>query len=108
MLCRTLVVAPHPDDEILGCGGTLLRRKAEGGVLGWLIVTGMDERSGWSAERIRQREEEIAKVAALAGFDKVFKLGLPATKLDTLPRRELVASFSAVFQSFEPEEVLVP
>lgn len=108
MSYRTLVVAPHPDDEILGCGGTLLRRKAEGGVLGWLIVTGMDKQSGWSGERIRQRDEEIAKVAALAGFDKVFNLGLPTTKLDTLSMRELITTFSAVFQSFEPDEVLVP
>jgi len=29
---KTLVVAPHPDDELLGCGGTLLRRTAEGGM----------------------------------------------------------------------------
>lgn len=108
MAQRTLVVAPHPDDEILGCGGTLLRRKAEGGVLGLLIVTGMDEQSGWSAERIRQREEEISAVAALIKFDKLFKLGLPTTRLDTLPVRELVGAFSAVFESFEPEEVLVP
>ncbi|MBX9692077.1 MAG: PIG-L family deacetylase, partial [Cyanobacteria bacterium] len=108
MTGRTLVIAPHPDDEILGCGGTLLRRKAEGGALGWLIVTGMDEQSGWSTERIRQREEEISQVASMTGFDQVFKLGLPAAGLETLPLRELVAAFSSVFESFEPEEVLVP
>lgn len=105
---RTLVIAPHPDDEILGCGGTLLRRKAEGGVLGWLIVTGMDEKSGWSAERVRQREEEITRVATLTSFDKVFNLGLPATRLDALPMRELVVAFASVFKSFEPDELLVP
>ena len=99
MSYRTLVRGLYPYDEILGCGGTLLRRKAEGGVLGWLIVTGMDEQSGWSGERIRQRDEEIAKVAALAGFDKVFNLGLPTTKLDTISMRELITMFSAVFQS---------
>lgn len=34
MTTRTIVVAPHPDDEVLGVGGTLLRRKAEGGESG--------------------------------------------------------------------------
>ena len=47
---RTLVVAPHPDDELLGCGGTLLRRVAEGGTLAWLLMTAMKEENGWSAE----------------------------------------------------------
>ena len=27
---KTIVIAPHPDDEVLGVGGTLMRRKAEG------------------------------------------------------------------------------
>lgn len=107
-MSRTLVIAPHPDDEILGCGGTLLRRKAEGGVLGWLIVTGMDEQSGWSADRIQEREEEISRVASLTGFDNVFNLGLPAARLETLPLREVVAAFSSIFESFKPEELLVP
>lgn len=108
MARRTLVIAPHPDDEILSCGGTLLRRKAEGGVLGWMIVTGMDKNAGWSAERIRQRDEEIARVASLTGFDQVFNLRLPATRLDEVPMGELVSAFSSVFKSFEPEELLVP
>lgn len=34
-----LVVAPHPDDETLGCGGTLFKMKAEGHSINWLIVT---------------------------------------------------------------------
>lgn len=105
---KTLVIAPHPDDEILGCGGTLLRRKAEGGVLGWLIVTEMNERDGWPAERILHRDKEIARVAALMGFDQTFNLRLPAAKLDKLPMGELVSVFSSVFKSFEPEEVLGP
>ncbi len=108
MAARTLVVAPHPDDEMLGCGGTLLRRKAEGGVLGWLIVTGMTEEAGWSAERMHQRDQEIAKVTSLIGFDEVFNLRLPAAQLDELPLGDLVAKFSSVFKSFSPDEILVP
>jgi len=105
---KVLVVAPHPDDETLGCGGTLLRRKAEGAELAWLIVTEMNEQDGWPAARIQHRDEEIARVAALIGFDQTFNLHLPAAKLDKLPMGELVAAFSSVFKSFEPEEVLVP
>jgi LmbE family N-acetylglucosaminyl deacetylase len=108
MTKKTLVVAPHPDDEVLGCGGTLLRRKMEGGTIGWLIVTGMTLDGDWPAERILQRDKEIEKVSSLMGFDQVFKLGFPTTGLDSLPMSDVVAAFSSVFRSFEPEEVLVP
>ncbi len=105
---RTLVIAPHPDDEILGCGGTLLRRKVEGAEVGWLIVTGMAEHDGWPAKRVKQRDAEIAKVAQLIGFDHVFNMHLPATKLDLLPMGDLISQFSGIFKSFQPEEVLLP
>jgi LmbE family N-acetylglucosaminyl deacetylase len=108
MATRTLVVAPHPDDEILGCGGTLLRRKAEGAALGWLIVTGISEGAGWPAERVRERDAEIARIAGMIGFDEVFNLCLPTAQLDRLPMSELVARFSEIFLAFRPEEVLVP
>jgi len=105
---KTLVVAPHPDDEILGCGGTLLRRKAEGAELGWLIVTGISEEAGWSIETVQRRDEEIDKVVELVGFDSVYNLRLPSAKLDRLPMNDLVEKFSAVFKAFQPVEVLLP
>ena len=105
---KTLVIAPHPDDEILGCGGTLLRRKAEGAELGWLIVTGISEQAGWSAERVKQRDAEIVKVTELIGFGQVFNLCLPTAQLDRLPMSDLINQFSAVFKAFQPEEVLLP
>ena len=40
---RIMIVAPHPDDETLGCGGSLFRHKKKGDEIYWLIVTGMDE-----------------------------------------------------------------
>ena len=36
---KVLVIAVHPDDETLGCGGTLLKHKANGDDIYWLIVT---------------------------------------------------------------------
>jgi N-acetylglucosamine malate deacetylase 1 len=105
---RTLVVAPHPDDETLGCGGTLLRRKAEGHAIGWLIVTGISAQGGWPAERVGQRAGEIDAVRRALGFDRVFELGIPAARLDELPLADVVASFAKVFAEFEPTEVLLP
>lgn len=105
---KTLVVAPHPDDEILGCGGTLLRRKAEGGVIGWMIVTTADGFAAWSDEQKARRVAEINAVTAAIGFDVVFELRLPTTRVDALDTADVVAKVSEVFLTFAPEEVLVP
>lgn len=105
---KTLVIAPHPDDETLGCGGTLLRRKAEGAELGWLIVTAISVEGGWNAERVSQRDAEIDAVANAIGFDRVFNLQLPTTQLDRIPMGVLVEKFGSVFRDFGPEEVLLP
>lgn len=107
---RTLVVAPHPDDEVLGCGGTLLRRVAEGGTVGWLIVTSISEAAGWSPERVARRAEEIARVAEGLGIapEHVFPLGFAPSELDRLGAAPLVAAAGAVFRDFAPEEVFVP
>jgi LmbE family N-acetylglucosaminyl deacetylase len=59
---KTIVIAPHPDDELLGVGGTLLRRKAEGARVAWLIVTGISVQSGWSEEKVKQRADEIKRI----------------------------------------------
>jgi N-acetylglucosamine malate deacetylase 1 len=105
---KTLVIAPHPDDEILGCGGTLLRRKAEGAELGWLIVTGISEKAGWPVERVQEHQTEISNIGKLLGFDKVYELCLPPARLDTLPLNDLIDRFAAVFKEFKPDEVFIP
>lgn len=105
---KTLVIAPHPDDEVIGCGGTLLRRKAQGGETGWLIVTGISEEAGWGRDRVQSRDNEIEKVADLMGFDKVYNLKLKAAQLDEYPINLLISKFSEVISEFSPQEVLVP
>lgn len=108
MTDKILVVAPHPDDEVLGVGGTLFRRKAEGAKIAWLIVTAISVETGWSAKKVEQRAEEIRRITEVFGFDSVFSLNFPTTQLDRVPMNDLVAKISDVFKSFEPEVVFVP
>lgn len=105
---RIVVIAPHPDDEVLGVGGTLLRRKAEGSKVAWLIMTAISVESGWSVEKVKQRADEIERVTEFFGFDEIYTLNYPTTQLDRVPMSDLVAGISNAFKLFEPEEIFVP
>ena len=107
---RILVVAPHPDDELLGCGGTLLKRSSEGSTVGWLLVTSITAQAGWSQERISRRASEVDQVRDGLGISptNLYRLGFPTTELDRVPFGELVSSIGSVFHEFAPQEVLLP
>ena len=108
MSTKIAVIAPHPDDETLGVGGTLLRRKAEGATIAWIIVTKISIESGWSEEQVKKRDDEINHIRNLYDFDEVYTLNFQATQLDVIPMSDIVKALSGVFKSFSPEEVFVP
>lgn len=105
---RALVISPHPDDETLGCGGTLLKHAARGDELFWVIVTGMSAEAGFDKERTKRREEEIALVSREYGFREVVRLGFPAAGLDTVPRAGLTEKLSEAFHAVRPEAIYLP
>ncbi len=88
-MSKVLVIAPHPDDETLGCGGTLSRHKQEGDELYWVIVTGISEDMGWPEAAVKKRDAEIDAAAKKYGFAGMFNFCLPTTKVDTLPLSDL-------------------
>lgn len=101
-----IVLAPHPDDETLGCGGALLRHVAAGESVHWCVVTAMGE--GYSAEQQAKRDSEIDAASARYGFAQTHQLGFPTTTLDTVPQSELVRKIGAVFSEVKPTVVYVP
>jgi LmbE family N-acetylglucosaminyl deacetylase len=103
-----LVVAPHPDDETLGCGGSLLRHRAEGDAVHWLIGTESDPAAGFSEVYQTQREEEISQVTAHYEFTGVHRLGTTSTRVDTLPLGDLIQSVRNVMMTVKPSVVYLP
>ena len=80
---KTLCISVHPDDETLGCGGTLLRHQAKGDALYWLIVTQAYEPQ-WSAEIIECKIPlflRFAKLISLSFHDKLCIRNLTQTTL---------------------------
>ncbi|WP_263841477.1 PIG-L deacetylase family protein [Salinibacter sp.] len=107
-MSAVLVVAPHPDDETLGCGGTMLRHVDQGDTVYWLIVTQISEALGFSEEKVKRRKHEIREVATTYGVENTIDLGFPTTRLDAQPISMLVDAIGEVFHEFEPEQVYVP
>ncbi|HET6977566.1 MAG TPA: PIG-L deacetylase family protein [Pyrinomonadaceae bacterium] len=101
---RILVIAPHPDDETLGCGGSLLKHKSDGDSLSWLIATRGHEPQ-WSAELLERKEKEIANVAAAYGFENTFRLSFPTIKLDTIPLDEIIVAIRDAVTDCKPDIV---
>lgn len=105
---KVLVIAPHPDDETLGCGGTLLKHQDSNDQTYWMIVTDISENIAYSKERIARREIEIEAVAKRYNFKDVFRLGYPTTTLDSVPNRELIQRISKVIYELKPHTLYVP
>ena len=88
------MLAPHPDDETLGCGGTILLHRQAGGVVRVLIVTdGRASRAGGLGpdEMARRREGEARHAMASLGVELVW-LGLPEAGWSEAALREPLAA----------------
>ena len=101
---RVLAIAPHPDDETLGCGGTLLSHRKKGDTISWLIVTRGHEPQ-WSKEVLAQKEEEIAAVNAAYGFTNLYRADLPTVKLESLPLGDVIDKLREAITAAKPDIV---
>jgi LmbE family N-acetylglucosaminyl deacetylase len=105
---NVLVVAVHPDDETLGCGGTLLRHKKEGDNTSWLIVTSMKEEQGYSRKQIAARQKQIEQVAQHYSFSEVLNLDIPAGRVDDMSTADLVEMCAQVITKAQPTVLYLP
>lgn len=101
---NVLVIAAHPDDETLGCGGTLLKHRAQGDRVSWLIATRASS-PHWPAAVVRRKAAEIARVARAYGCARVRQLEFPATQLDMAPAAALIARLDEAVRAAKPQVV---
>jgi LmbE family N-acetylglucosaminyl deacetylase len=102
-----LVVATHPDDEVLGCGGVIARHASRGDRVDVVVVTrGAPELYDENQVKTLRRELEAAHV--LLGVSAVHFLDFPAPKLDLVPAHELADALFALFDSLQPAAAYIP
>lgn len=102
---NVIVISAHPDDEVLGAGGALLRHKENGDQIFWLIITCISQEYGFSKDRVLSRNKEIEQVADELGIKKTYMLNYPTMSLSTETLVEMVPRVSEVFWESQPEIV---
>ena len=108
MTC-VLVVAAHPDDEVLGMGGTIAVHVERGDQIRVVVVTdgSSTQYPGDSETRLRKEEEALRAAAELGVMDYVH-LDLPDMRLDTLAHVEVNRVVEEQVGDFTPEVVYTP
>jgi LmbE family N-acetylglucosaminyl deacetylase len=108
---KILVIAAHPDDEVLGCGGAMARFVTEGCEVYTLIlgegVTSRDK------ERDRaERENEITELRKQAenannilGVKKVYAFDFPDNRFDSIPLLDIIKTIEKIKGSVQPDSV---
>ena len=103
---NVLVVAAHPDDEVLGCGGTMARHVDAGDVVQCVFLAdGVTSRSGTSRDEIDQRAGAANRVAEMLGTKAPRFLGFADNRLDQTPLLDVVQSLDAVINDLHPETI---
>ena len=106
-MSKILIIAPHPDDEVLGCGGTIKKKSQNGDTVYLCVVTETYEPE-WSRDFFLKRKQEIKKVEKILGIKKTFFLRFPTAKLDTVLVKDLNKVIAGVVSRVRPDFVYIP
>lgn len=108
---QVLVVAAHPDDEVLGCGGTIVRHVAAGdevhiAILGEGITSRQAHRDPEEAStELEQLRQQAQRVAELLGAATIDLCGFPDNRFDTVPLLDLVKAVEQTITRVAPRMV---
>lgn len=106
---RILVIVAHPDDEVLGCGGTILRHVSEGDEV-FLAILGegvMARTGGGDEERVAKERDRVGeasvRVSRALGIRDMVRHDFPDNRMDRVPLLEIVKVVEGVLARFQPE-----
>jgi LmbE family N-acetylglucosaminyl deacetylase len=107
---KVLIIAAHPDDEILGCGGTIARLAQEGhdvyiAIIGEGITSRYRQREQVDKALVEELHASNQKVSRLLGIRKVFLYSLPDNRFDTMPLLDVVKIIEELLGRLRPQAI---
>jgi len=102
-----LFISPHPDDEVLGCGGTIFKHKQNGDTILWLVVSTGYTCDGFSKESVESMEKQVDSVRKFVGFSSFKRLKFPSAKLDNVPMADIVSEINDFINRHKPDTIYV-
>lgn len=107
---KILVIAPHADDEILGCGGTIAKHKQNGDEVFIIIATNASIGAPdlFSPNDVKIIRSEALSAHSLLGVDKTIFFDFPAPSLNTYPEFRISLEISKVIQELRPTQLYLP
>ncbi len=104
---RAVVIAPHPDDEVLGCGG-VMALLADSGTPTHVVVVTQGQPPQYDAAHIAGLRAEAAAAHAILGTTSTEYLGLPAAQLDGVAHVELNRRLANCIAALAPDTLFIP
>jgi LmbE family N-acetylglucosaminyl deacetylase len=103
----TLVIAAHPDDEVLGCGGTIARLVNEGqkvyiAILGEGMTSRYNQHEQVEVQRVEVLHSDAHKIAQFLGAKEAFLFNLPDNRFDSVPMLEVVKILEVLLAQLKP------
>jgi LmbE family N-acetylglucosaminyl deacetylase len=103
-----LVIAAHPDDEVLGCGGFIANRVKSGAdvVVAFMSDGVTSRQSNLGVQEIESRRNAAVSAAEVLGVSDVSFADFPDNRLDASPLLEIIKKIEVVVERVAPQTVL--
>ncbi|MDP2952431.1 MAG: PIG-L family deacetylase, partial [Chloroflexota bacterium] len=106
---KVLVIAPHPDDEVLGAGGTIAKWASQGWEVHIHVLTeGSSSQYPGQPEIVTRKREEAQRAAAVLGAKGLSFADLPDMQLDRIAHVDLNRAIQRCLAETNPQVVLTP